>query len=137
MSMKVLKGKGWTSMRIQIETDEVTMQAELGNNDTAQKIYAALPIEGKVNRWGEEIYFSIPVDLAEASDARQEMAVGELGYWPPGTAVCIFFGPTPASRDQTPRAASNVNPFGMVDGDATVFTSVRNGETIKLSALED
>ena len=65
------------------------------------------------------------------------MEVGELGYWPPGTAFCIFFGPTPASHDQTPRAASNVNPFGMVDGDATEFTSVRNGETITLTALEE
>jgi hypothetical protein len=124
-------------MRIQIQTDEIRMEAELSQNDTAQKIYESLPIEGQVNRWGEEIYFSIPVDLSEASDARQEMGVGELGYWPPGTAFCIFFGPTPASQDQTPRAASNVNPFGMVDGDATEFTSVRNGETITLTALEE
>jgi hypothetical protein len=124
-------------MRIQIQTDEIRMEAELSENDTAQKIYESLPIEGQVNRWGEEIYFSIPVDLSEASDARQEMEVGELGYWPPGTAFCIFFGPTPASQDQTPRAASNVNPFGMIDGDATEFTSVRNGETITLTALEE
>jgi hypothetical protein len=124
-------------MRIKIETDEITMEAELSKNETGQKIFDSLPIEGKVNRWGEEIYFSIPVDLTEASDARQEMEVGELGYWPPGTAFCIFFGPTPASHDQTPRAASNVNPFGMVDGDATAFTSVRNGETITLSAVEE
>jgi hypothetical protein len=124
-------------MRIQIQTDEITMEAELSENETGQKIFESLPIKGQVNRWGEEIYFSIPVDLSEASDARQEMEVGELGYWPPGTAFCIFFGPTPASHDQAPRAASNVNPFGMIDGDATVFTSVRNGETITLSTLED
>ena len=124
-------------MQIQIQTDEITMEAELSDNETGQKIFESLPIEGQVNRWGEEIYFSIPVNLSEASDARQEMEVGELGYWPPGTAFCIFFGPTPASHDQIPRAASNVNPFGMIDGDATVFTSVRNGETITLSALKE
>lgn len=124
-------------MRIQIESGDITMQAELSQNDSAQRIYAALPIEGSVNRWGEEIYFSIPVDIPEAPDARQEMAVGELGYWPPGTAFCIFFGPTPASHDQTPRAASNVNPFGMIIGDATAFGSVGNGEKITLSALEE
>ena len=123
-------------MRIQIAANEITMTATLSENETAQTIFDALPIEGVVNRWGEEIYFSIPVELPEASDARQEMAVGELGYWPPGTAFCIFFGPTPASHDQTPRAASNVNPFGMIDGDATRFTSVRDGETITLSALD-
>jgi hypothetical protein len=124
-------------MRIQIKTEGITIEAELSQNETAQKIYDALPIEGQVNRWGEEIYFAIPVDLSEASDARQEMEVGELGYWPAGSAFCIFFGPTPASHDQTPRAASNVNPFGMVDGDATIFTSVKNGETITLAALDD
>jgi hypothetical protein len=124
-------------MRIQIESGDITMQAELSQNDSAQRIYAALPIEGSVNRWGEEIYFSIPVDIPEAPDARQEMAVGELGYWPPGTAFCIFFGPTPASHDQTPRAASNVNPLGMIIGDATAFGSVGNGEKITLSALEE
>jgi hypothetical protein len=70
-------------MRIKIETDEITMEAELSKNETGQKIFDSLPIEGKVNRWGEEIYFSIPVDLTEASDARQEMEVGELGYWLP------------------------------------------------------
>ncbi len=124
-------------MRIQIETEGLTMQAQLHDNETGRAIFDALPIEGRVNRWGEEIYFSIPVELSEAADARQEMAVGELGYWPPGTAFCIFFGPTPASHDQTPRAASNVNPFGMVEGDATAFTSVQNGETITLSAVDD
>ncbi len=124
-------------MRIQIATKEITMIATLSENETAQTIYDALPIEGVVNRWGEEIYFSIPVEIPEASDARQEMAVGELGYWPPGTAFCIFFGPTPASHDQTPGAASNVNPFGMIHGDATLFASARDGEDITLSSVED
>lgn len=124
-------------MRIQIETGEITMEAALSENETARAIYNALPIEGQVNRWGEEIYFSIPVEMSEASDARQEMEVGELGYWPPGTAFCIFFGPTPASHDQIPRAASNVNPFGKIIGDATVFTAVPGGQTITLSSLEE
>ena len=122
-------------MKIQIATDEISMTAELEQNETGRSIFEALPIEGSVNRWGEEIYFSIPLELPEASDSRQEMAVGELGYWPPGTAFCIFFGPTPASHDQTPRAASNVNPFGMVDGDATTFNTVSNGEKITISAI--
>jgi hypothetical protein len=124
-------------MRIQIETAGISLEAELTDNETAKEIFEALPIEGKVNRWGEEIYFAIPVSLPEASDARQEMQVGELGYWPPGSAFCIFFGPTPASHDETPRAASNVNPFGKVMGDATTLTSVSGGETITLTALKE
>lgn len=125
------------TIRIQIETAEITLQADLSDNETARKIFEALPVEAQVNRWGEEIYFAIPVQISEAPDARQEMQVGELGYWPPGNAFCIFFGPTPASHDEIPRAASNVNPFGSVDGDATALSSVLQGETITLSALED
>jgi hypothetical protein len=124
-------------MRIQIETAGISLEAELTDNETAKEIFEALPIEGKVNRWGEEIYFAIPVSLPEASFARQEMQVGELGYWPPGSAFCIFFGPTPASHDETPRAASNVNPFGRILGDTGTLTSVTDGETITLTALKD
>jgi hypothetical protein len=124
------------SMRIQIETTGISLEAELRDNETARKIFKALPIEGKVNRWGEEIYFAIPVSLSEAPDARQEMRVGELGYWPQGSAFCIFFGPTPASHDETPYAASNANPFGEIIGDATTLTPVSNGETIRITALE-
>ncbi|MCJ7677601.1 MAG: hypothetical protein MUO35_07770, partial [Anaerolineales bacterium] len=67
-------------------------------------------------------------------DARAEMQVGELAYWPPGSAFCIFFGPTPVSRGQAPRAASNVNPLGIVDGDAAAFKAVRSGEKVRLEA---
>lgn len=122
--------------RILIEAAGFSLEAELSENETGQAIYEALPIQGNVNRWGEEIYFEIPVKLPEASDARQEMNIGELGYWPVGHAFCIFFGPTPASQDQTPRAASNVNPFGRIDGDATVLTAVPSGATITLSAIK-
>ena len=122
-------------MRIKIEIAGITLHADLVENDTAQKIFEALPIEGQVNRWGEEIYFEIPVQISETPDARQEMEVGELGYWPAGNAFCIFFGPTPASNDETPRAASNVNPFGIIDGDATALSAVPQGERIALSAL--
>ena len=122
-------------MRIKIEIAGITLHADLVENDTAQKIFEALPIERQVNRWGEEIYFEIPVQISEAPDARQDMEVGELGYWPAGDAFCIFFGPTPASHDESPRAASNVNPFGIIDGDATVLSAVPQGERITLSAL--
>ncbi len=119
--------------KIKITTDSVSLTATLSENETAQAILDALPIEGLVNRWGEEIYFSIPVQLDEASDARQDMEVGELGYWPFGTAFCIFFGKTPVSQGDEPRAYSNVNPFGKIDGDPTQFRDVKDGEIIKIS----
>ena len=102
--------------RIQIILENGGIDAVLDDSPTAKAVRAALPLEGTVSRWGEEIYFTIPVTVDEAPDARQDMAVGELGYWPMGAAFCIFWGPTPASAGPLPRAYSNVNPFGKIDG---------------------
>jgi hypothetical protein len=120
--------------RIRIAAGGITITAELNDSPTAQAIWDALPITAKGNRWGEEIYFAIPVSEKLAPDARADVAVGELGYWPPGEAFCIFFGRTPASTGPAPRAASPVNPVGHVVGDATILQKVRDGETITLSA---
>jgi hypothetical protein len=95
-------------------------------------IWEALPIEGKANLWGEEIYFSIPVKTSQEKGARDVVSSGELGYWPPGHAFCIFFGPTPASRGDEIRAASAVNIIGKVLSDAKVFLKAKDGERIRL-----
>ena len=105
---------------IRITAGDVSLQAELNDSPVAAAILAALPIEASGNRWGEEIYFSIPVHEKGAPDARADMEVGELAYWPPGNAFCIFFGPTPASDGDQPRAASPVNPIGRVVDDVEV-----------------
>lgn len=101
------------------------------NPQTAEHIWAALPIQGQANRWGDEIYFSIPVSVEE-EHARADVEVGAVAYWPPGSALCIFFGRTPASRSEKPRAASPVNVFGKIKGDVTGFRNVRDGDTVTL-----
>lgn len=121
--------------QIIITAGSVSLTATLSQNKTAQAIFQALPIDGSVKRWGDEIYFSIPVIMDEAEDARQEMQVGELAYWPVGTAFCIFFGRTPVSKDNEPRAYSNVNPFGKIDGDASQFRKVEDNERIKITKV--
>lgn len=121
---------------ISIRAGGVVMQAELGEGPTAKLIWEALPIEGRVNRWGDEIYFSIPVRAGSEPGAREDVEVGELGYWPPGSAFCIFFGPTPASSGSKPRAASPVNILGRVIGNAGEFRKVRDGEKISLERVE-
>jgi len=117
---------------IRITAGAASALAELNDSPTAIAIYDALPIQARGNRWGEEIYFRIPVDEPLSDDSRAEMAVGELAYWPTGNAFCIFFGPTPASTGTAPEAASPVNPVGHVVGDATIFKAVRDGETVTL-----
>jgi hypothetical protein len=122
--------------RITITAGAVSMQAELNDSPTAQKISESLPITGRANTWGDEIYFEIPVQAEQAADARADVEVGELGYWPVGRAFCIFFGPTPASTGKQPRAASPVNVVGRISGDATAFRQVPAGATVTLESSE-
>ena len=108
-----------------------SVEAELTeeNPETAEAIWRALPIEGIAERWGDEIYFSTPIELGE-ENGRERVDVGEVAYWPPGRALCIFFGPTPVSGDNEIRAASPVNVFARILGDAEVFRRVGAGERI-------
>ena len=118
---------------ITILIDDICVDAELGPSATAVKILEALPFESTVNTWGNEIYFTIPVAMQQEPDARAEVEIGELGYWPLGKAFCIFFGPTPVSRDEKPRAYSPVNVFGRVLSDATVLKGIKNGAQIRVN----
>lgn len=117
---------------IVITAGNATVQAELLDNPTADAIWEALPVDGTANVWGEEIYFGIPVTVAQADDAREEMTVGELAYWPTGKAFCIFFGPTPVSVGDEPRAYSPVNVFGRIVGDVSALRAVPQGAPVRV-----
>jgi hypothetical protein len=115
--------------KIRIRAGAIEVEAELNDTRTAQAIWETLPIKGRVNLWGDEIYFSIPLSLK--LEAGQEMVnIGELGYWPDGNAFCIFFGLTPVSQADEIRPASPVAVFGKVIGDATIFKKVATGTKI-------
>ncbi len=121
-------------MRIKISTPKTgEVYAELSdeNSETARAIWEALPIEAKASTWGDEIYFSIPVE-AGAENTKEVVEMGDLGYWPPGSAFCIFFGRTPASRGDEIRPASPVNVVGRISGDPRIFKKVRGGEKVTL-----
>ena len=115
-----------------ITAGNITLEAEMNDSETAKRIFDILPVEGHANVWGEEIYFEIPLQLAAEADAREEVEVGELGYWPTGSAFCIFFGPTPVSPGDQPRAYSPVNVFGRVIGDAKQLVAVAGGEVVRV-----
>jgi hypothetical protein len=118
--------------QIVITAGDVTLRAELDDNPTARLVWDALPIDGRANVWGDEIYFGIPVEADLEPDARAEVTVGELAYWPAGRAFCIFFGPTPASTGEEPMAASPVNILGRVLGDATRLRGVGQGASVRI-----
>ena len=113
------------------------LQAEIfeeKNHRTAEAVWNSLPLEGKVNRWGDEIYFEIPLKLGR-ENAQQIVEVGDIAYWPPGNALCIFFGPTPSSKGDEPRAYSPVNVFGKIIGDPTVLKKLRTGDLIRIERI--
>jgi len=125
-------------MRIRISTESAgDVYADLTDEspETARAIWEALPLEAGANTWGDEIYFGIPVEVGEESP-RAVVEMGDLGYWPPGSAFCIFFGLTPASVGDEIRPASPVNVFGRVEGDPKIFKKVRRGEIVRLERAE-
>ncbi len=93
-------------------------------------------MEASANTWGDEIYFGIPVRHGEAKDANDLVELGDLAYWPPGHAFCIFFGRTPASQGNECRAASAVNAVGKLEGDPKIFKQVRSGEKVRIEKVE-
>jgi len=119
---------------IRITAGGVSATAELNDSRAAAAIAAKLPITAKAETWGDEIYFGLP--FTAPSDAPQEtVALGDLGYWPPGKAFCIFFGPTPMSRGDEIRPASEVTVVGRITGDARVFKKVRAGTGVTIEAV--
>ena len=96
------------------------LNSELNDSKTARMVWNALPLECEFNTWGDEIYFAIPVETGP-EDPQATVQVGDLGYWPPGHAFCIFYGRTPASAGDEIRPASPVNPIGRVLDDVTVL----------------
>jgi uncharacterized protein len=116
---------------IRIIAGPIQVDAQLNDTETAQAIWDALPITASASTWGDEIYFSIPVTV-DLEDGQEVVDLGDLGYWAPGRAFCIFFGHTPASRGDEIRPASTVTVCGKVQGDPTLFKQVRSGSPVRI-----
>ena len=118
---------------ILILVNDLTLEGFLGDTPTARDLAAALPITGKAQLWGEEIYFAVPQVVADLDDtATPVVQVGDLGYWPTGKAFCIFFGMTPASVPGEIRPASPVNLVGRVTGDPCCLKLVPEGAVVQI-----
>jgi len=122
--------------RIKITVGTVTLKAILADTDCAAAIWRILPLSTKINTWGDEIYFSIPVHHELDATARDIVEVGDVGYWPDGPAFCIFYGPTPISNDKQIRPASAVNIIGKIVGDPTSLRSVPPGSKIIIEQIK-
>ncbi|MEN2985286.1 MAG: cyclophilin-like fold protein [Thermodesulfovibrionaceae bacterium] len=118
--------------RIKIVIQNKQIAAELFDTECAKRIYHSLPIESDINEWGDEFYFSIGIKMPLDSTATTKVKVGDIGYWPPGQALAIFFGPTPASTGSEPVAASEVNIVGRILDDPQIFKLLKGSKLIRI-----
>ncbi|WP_027718637.1 cyclophilin-like fold protein [Desulfovirgula thermocuniculi] len=123
-------------MRAVIRVGGLSWPAVIYDTPTGRAVWSSLPLKGYARRWGEEIYFAVPVEVDLEPGASEVVSRGDLGYWPPGKALCIFFGPTPLSRGEEIRAASAVNIFGRVEGDLSGLREVKEGAEVLVEAQD-
>lgn len=121
---------GRVKMKVIIKSGDISLEAELYDNETASKIAEVLPIKGIVQTWGDEIYFEIPIHIDLDDSAKEVVKKGDLGFWPSGNCFCIFFGKTPASQGAEIRPASAVNVFGKVKGELELLKNIMDGSKI-------
>jgi hypothetical protein len=117
--------------KIKIVASGIEAEALLNETDIASKVWENLPITSKVATWGDEIYFSTPVE-EELEEAREVVELGDIAYWPQGKAICIFFGKTPKTRGDEIRPVGPVSLIGKVKGDLRVFKNISPGSSITI-----
>jgi uncharacterized protein len=122
------------STPIKIMAGKITVAAELADTELAKTIAGKLPIEATPNEWGDEFYFAIPVRSGLDDTATSVVKVGDIGFWPPGNAMAIFFGPTPMSTGADPVPASAVCLIGRITDDAKLLRRAKGAGKIRMEA---
>jgi uncharacterized protein len=120
---------------IKITVQDLVLRAELFDTPCARAVAGTLPISAQPNEWGDEFYFEIPLACDADATATTTVRVGDIGYWPPGRALAIFFGPTPMSTGAEPVPASEVNIVGRITGDATALRLSKGAGVIRIERL--
>ncbi|HVO66118.1 MAG TPA: cyclophilin-like fold protein [Syntrophales bacterium] len=121
--------------QVMIIAGNVTLKAELFDTACAKAIAKKLPIEARPGEWGDEFYFEIPVTMSLDETASTKVKIGDIGYWPPGRAMAIFFGPTPMSTGSDPVPASAVNLVGKIIDDAILLKKAKGASKISIAGL--
>ncbi|MDA1127530.1 MAG: cyclophilin-like fold protein [Chloroflexi bacterium] len=120
--------------KIRITAGSIVVDAELNDTQTANATWEVLPIQADGDTWGDEIYFRIPVD-ADLENGQEVVELGDLRYWPPGQAFCLFFGLTPASQGDEIRPASAVTVIGKISGDTEALKRVPSGSPVTIEEV--
>ena len=118
--------------KVKVIAGDLILDAELFDTQCAKAIAGILPIETIPNEWGDEFYFEISVKMPLDETATTKVKVGDIGFWPPGNALAIFFGPTPLSSGSDPVPASSVNLVGRICSDPMVLKNSGGTRNIRI-----
>ena len=122
--------------RIRLSFGEVRIDATLRDTPTAHAVLEACPLTGTTQTWGEEVYFTTPVEVPEEPDARAVVEPGEIAFWPGGRAIAVGFGPTPASQGDEIRLVAPTNIFADAEGDVRALGAVSAGAPVRVERLD-
>lgn len=120
--------------RVRITAGDLALEAEFNESATAHAVLEALPVTGRAARWGDEIYFTVNVS-AGPDEPAEVVQPGDIAFWPPGSALCVFWGPTPASHADEIRPASPVNVIGRISGDLSALGRVSEGTEVRIDRI--
>lgn len=123
-------------MRIRVKWSGGELMGTLNDTPTAQKLVEALPCTASANTWGDEVYFSVPIDVELEADARQVVDPGTICFWVQGSSLALPFGPTPVSQADECRLVTAVNVLGELEGDPGLLGSVRDGDPITVELAD-
>lgn len=118
--------------KIIFEFESISIEAELNDSPTSKDLINLLPLEGISQIWGEEIYFSTSINKENDDWAKETVELGDIAFWPPGNAICLFFGKTPVSQGDEIRPASPTNVMGKIVGDLEILKTVNSGDKVKV-----
>jgi len=119
-------------VKIRISSGKTNFEVELAETPTARALLEAVPFESKAQTWGEELYFTTPVNAKLEPDAKQIVEPGTVCFWTEGDALALPYGRTPISSDERPKLASRCNILGRVEGDPKLLAKVRSGDPVKV-----
>jgi hypothetical protein len=119
-------------MRIRIIWPKGAVAVALADTPTARALLAALPCESRANTWGDEVYFSVPVEAALEKDAKQVVDPGTVCFWVEGSSLALPFGPTPVSTGNECRLAARVNILGKIESEPTLLKTVKDGDKVRV-----
>ena len=121
---------------VRITVGDVSLDVVCRDTPTAEQIVAACPFEASANTWGEEVYFTAPIEVDREGDAKQVVEAGEIAYWVEGGAIAVGFGPTPASEGQEIRLVAPTNIWGDAKGDVRILAGATAGEPVQVEVVD-